>query len=615
LRPLLAEVVPVGGALERTIAAPSGIDAVQLSADESMAIAVVDGAVLAWDVRTGELVHSIVDTKGTVDSICLTPSGTLLVLAKGRQQRSAITEWQLTDGRRLRSVDLTKEFSEIAVSGDGRWAIAVDGGTVAIWDVDTFGLHREIKLPDREDGRKHISSARLDHAGTVAFAAGWEGVVLVIEVGSGAVASSVASGSYGQRIAVLAAQSGFLVQGAKRHSVIVVDAATSSIRAELMVDPDLVNPITALDGQQSRVVAGTNDGSLIMWNSDSAEPPAIVRAHSARVTSLDARAPGRVLTGSSDGTLRLWRLDRVAGSAVGPVAATVGAAAIAPNGDAAITITPAGAQVWRLSDRTSMRQIRGGAGWTRGLHIFRDGRRFATIATSGDQHNPAARLRVHDLRTGRRLRELGKSSDSSFLALAVSPDDKVAVTSFHIDGGQDHVYGVEIWDLATGNRLATAFDEQNPFFAYELAFASDGKHVLSVDRRQIHVWTHEPIALVSTYDRHQADVTAVAVTGNGLVLSADGEGTISLWTLGDGQVATLRDRRPIAALCVTPSGEFAATGGRDGFVAVWDVPGRRDVARFGFDMAVTAVGLSPAGDTLVVGDESGNVHFLAVERG
>jgi WD40 repeat protein len=112
---------------------------------------------------------------------------------------------------------------------------------------------------------------------------------------------------------------------------------------------------------------------------------------------------------------------------------------------------------------------------------------------------------------------------------------------------------------------------------------------------------------------HEGPVRALAVTGDGGLVSGGADGTVRMWDpgRGTGPVATWRGHdRDVLAVAVDPAQPLVATGGVDGTVRVWDAGGQgRVIATLGNE--ARALTWSPDGQTLAVAGADGRIRRYA----
>jgi WD40 repeat protein len=118
-----------------------------------------------------------------------------------------------------------------------------------------------------------------------------------------------------------------------------------------------------------------------------------------------------------------------------------------------------------------------------------------------------------------------------------------------------------------------------------------------------------------TLEGHTGRVRAVAVTPDGrraLSGSSSSDYTLRLWDLESGQtLRTLQGHRSqVEAVAVTPDGRRAMSGSADKTLRLWDLESGEEIAIFTGEGRMLSCALTSDGRTIIVGDESGRVHFL-----
>jgi WD40 repeat protein len=184
-------------------------------------------------------------------------------------------------------------------------------------------------------------------------------------------------------------------------------------------------------------------------------------------------------------------------------------------------------------------------------------------------------------------------------AVAFSPDDRLLVTA-----GEDMV--VRVWDLAAG-RLRTAFlGHQSSVL--DLAFSRDGRLLLAVAADgTVRVWACPAAG--------EPAVAAPPDTwGRPVVLSDDGKTlfvghpdgsltAIELTTTKARRAFAAKHAGPVTALALSPDGQTLASADADGQVKFWDPRSGKTVRDWdGAGSALTALAFSPDGKRLACGE-------------
>jgi WD40 repeat protein len=235
-------------------------------------------------------------------------------------------------------------------------------------------------------------------------------------------------------------------------------------------------------------------------------------------------------------------------------------------------------------------------------------------------------MRLWDVKSGQekaRLKAHMIGDDAySVSSVAFSSDGKLLAS-----GGYDLT--VKLWDVSTGKQLSTLHAAHA---VNSIAFSGDGKLLASggMDRMQmgrIKLWnvaTGKPVAALEGHTAQDEiigelklndsrEVTCVAFACDDKTLgSASADKTIKLWDVGTSKLqATLRGHQArVSCVAFSPDG-MLISGGWDGAVILWDVNARKEktilkekVREDGKPVQVYCVALSRDGALLATGGGS-----------
>jgi WD40 repeat protein len=268
----------------------------------------------------------------------------------------------------------------------------------------------------------------------------------------------------------------------------------------------------------------------------------------------------RVVSGSDDGTLKVWDLE--SGEALrtfGGHARGVSAVAVAPNGRRIVSASyDRTLKVWDLAGNEELSTLAGHAGHVRAVAMTPDGERI--VSGSKDRT-----LRTWDLASGRVLASF-VGHESGVNCVAVTPDGGRVVS-----GSDDAT--IRVWDLESGQAQATLVGHLGSVRA--VAVTPDGGRVVSGSwDRTLRVWDlarGEELAIIGG---HQAEIHAVAVTPDGRrAVSGSEDGTLTVWEIADGRtLATFAGHAKwVGTVAVATDGGRVVSGSGDHTLKVWDL--------------------------------------------
>jgi hypothetical protein len=333
----------------------------------------------------------------------------------------------------------------------------------------------------------------------------------------------------------------------------------------------------AYSADGGRLVSGSNDNTLRIWNLASGESVAL-RGHGGRVRGV-AYAPSgaQVASAAQDGQVRLWDVAGYTESRVLHTRALDGhddavlSARFSPDGERVVTASrDRTARVWDAATGETLATLREGHRFLASSAVwFDNGRSLATAA--GDNT-----VRLWDVGDGVERHALEGTGRSA--ALAIDSQGTLLVTD-----GPTGV--VRLWNPSTGEHLLDL--DQHEADVTALAVADRGEVFASGDERgRIVLWRRNAggWSVAAKLEGHSRQITGLRfTTGGARLVSSSGDRTVGQWDVASGRELrelVLKHPEWVAALDVSDNGRYALTACDDGVARVWRLADAREVARW-----------------------------------
>jgi WD40 repeat protein len=660
LRPLTPALEQVGGALVRTLAGHSGpVHCVAMASGGVQAVSgSADHTLKVWDLDTGKVLHTLEGHQESVD---------LVAVADGRRVISASWEekkvrvWELDTGRLLYTINAPgRGVGALAVSKDGRLATADRySDRVSIWNLDTGKRVKLLKLNQKIS----VVTSLLFIPGRNWLAAG-TGIGNRMQVGvwdleRGEEQFQIENPEFEMEITSLAAtpdghwmafSAGLgLFSGNTwillNSSIIrIFDLDNRANEITLSGHPGATTALAFSADGKTLVSAGKStirpplDNTIKIWDLPGGECAATLEGHAGDLNSLALTQDGRrAISASSDHSLKVWDLEaarqpRPRRAHDGRISAT----AISSDGRLAVTAGFDGAiKGWDLGNLAHLFTLKGEL-FIDALAISDDGSRAVSCGNEyayfdgGSQFS--TNLQVWELREGARPATLVQRREDLrtdwFTAAAVLPGGRQALVAKRFDEHAGDPDEFQLWDLIEGKCVQKW--ESGEEYVNSLLVFPDGRRFLSVSG-VLKMWSLEAGRQAARKLSDRPAVCAALHPDGTWLASGDGNGKIILWETETWtpQVEFQAHALQINGLAWALGGRGLVSASRDCFLAVWDMEtaeknrtptksavhpdGAHKLASFVGESSLTCLAAAPDGITIVVGEESGRLHFLRLE--
>lgn len=257
---------------------------------------------------------------------------------------------------------------------------------------------------------------------------------------------------------------------------------------------------------------------------------------------------------------------------------------------------------------TDTRQLAGVLPYTEGYaHSLKFSRSGSLLVMGGGRGGKFGNAIVWDVKSGKRVAEIGKESET-VMSADISPDhSKVVIGS--------PSKKVKCYDLATGEELYTI--AKHTEWVLSTQFSPDGILLATADRNgNVFVWEAANGGEFFLLGQHKGgSCTGLAWrSDSNLLASCSRDGTIILWEMNEGkQVKTWPAHGGgVESVSFTPDGKLVSCG-QDGLTRVWDANGTKlgEIPSQG-DVATSVVALADS-KSCVVANWRGDVKVYSLE--
>jgi WD40 repeat protein len=369
--------------------------------------------------------------------------------------------------------------------------------------------------------------------------------------------------------------------------------------AELVVGhTDSVRAV-AYSPDGSRIVSGSDDNTLKIWDASSGKELATFSGHTDSVWEVAYSPDGsRIVSGSSDKTLKIW--DASSGEELATFSGhTDSVLAVAYSSDGSRIVSGSWDKTLKIWDASSGKELATLSGHTDSVYAVSyspDGSRIV----SGSRDNT---LKIWDASSGKELATLSGHTDFVW-SVAYSPDGSRIVS-----GSWDKT--LKIWDASSGQELATFSGHTNA--VYGVAYSPDGSRIVSGSYNRLKIWDASSGKELTTLSGHTSWVVAVAYSPDGSrIVSGNWNNTLKIWDVTSGEVLkTLGYNHNINGIALSPDGKTIVSAGySDKWLKIWDASSGKQLATLGgHTNYVRGVAYSPDGSRIVSGSNDNTLKI------
>lgn len=322
------------------------------------------------------------------------------------------------------------------------------------------------------------------------------------------------------------------------------------------------NPITVSFSPNTSVLASSyEDGSIILWDTDTGEQLSTGIGHLQTILSLTFNADGTMLASSSfDETMRLWNIENqslVQAIQIEDVPISTGLA-FSPDGSLLTSATMEGnIGVWDVSNGQELASMTEHDSWVNSVAFSPDGRQI--VSASFDNLLKLWDLETDDVQTLR--------GHSDWVSDVVFSPDGETIASSSFDAT------VRLWDAKTGTEIVTLRGHEH--WVMRLIFSADGQMLASASfDGTIKLWDASPSAEFSTLTGHRGDVSTIAFhPGSEIIASGSFDNSVRLIDIATGNTLAILDDHNdrVTQIAMSPDGRLLASASLDDTIVLRDL--------------------------------------------
>ncbi|WP_298863625.1 DUF4062 domain-containing protein [uncultured Gimesia sp.] len=355
-----------------------------------------------------------------------------------------------------------------------------------------------------------------------------------------------------------------------------------------------------------RILSGSWDNTVRVWDADSGEETACLQGHTNWVNSVAFSPDGRrILSGSSDKTVRVWDADSGEETArLEGHTNRVFSVAFSPDGRRILSgSSDKTVRVWDADSGEETARLEGHTNWVTSVAFSPDGRRIL----SGSYDNT---VRVWDADSGEET-ACFQGHTSLVVSVAFSPDGRRILS-----GSFDNT--VRVWDADSGEETARL--QGHTSGVESVAFSPDGRRIVSgSDDKTVRVWDADSGEETARLEGHTNRVTSVAFSPDGRrILSGSFDNTVRVWDADSGEeTACLQGHTSgVESVAFSPDGRRILSGSGDKIVRVWDADsGEVTACLHGHTNGLLSVAFSPDGRRILSGSYDNTVRVWDADSG
>ena len=611
IRPLTASLIPPGGPLLRTLVGHKHIvSAIAITPDGKHIVSGSgDGTIKIWDFKTGNELKTITGHNGSISAVAITPDGKYIVSSS---EDKTIKIWYLSTGKIVRTLTGHEDrLYGIAISSDGKKVVSSSGdNTVRCWNLETG---QELWTTKQSVRSKFI--ATLDCQSVIFHSMQ---IFKILDLQTGKVIQTIngynSENSFICRMETNKAFDYIVYALTENNTLKVFDLNTGEEKSTLKGHKCTLNMVFTITPDGRQIISGSfKDQMIKIWDLETGEELRTLTQNNREISAIAITPDGKsVVTGSWDMTIKIWDLHSTEQQPKFPGHDdAVSAVAISPDGRLAFSGSQdATIKIWDLAERKEIQKIQTNypifdfgissdtkrAFFKTGKYLWEENLRFYEITNDRE-----GELFDHCLGHLRAVSSTGRFAISDSFDWE-RRDDSIVIQCWDLTKQE------QLWQLPVGISFRIAEISANEKFAITAAW--DGTVVIWDLCNQQELWNfneiHEELEVVAISPTGKIAASASNIFGNSLII----RDLITGKKLHNDDY--IRVPMGISKVAMSSDDKLLICSGHSR-LTVWNLETLEVITTFNTEGDLPALAVAPDNRTIIVGEESGRLHFLRLE--
>ncbi len=284
------------------------VNSVSFSPDGNLiASASEDATIRLWNVKSGELIRTLVGHTAFVNSVSFSPDGNFIASASND---NTIRLWDVKNGEQIRTLDgHTDNVNSVSFSPDGNLIASGAGksvgettdNTIRLWDVKSGKQIRTLV------GHSYfVNSVSFSPDGNFIASSSWDQTIRLWNVKSGQQIRTLAGHSDGVNSVSFSPDGNLIASASVDETIRLWDVKSGRQVRMLAGHTTSVNSVSfSPDG--NFIASASTDNTIRLWDVKNGEQIRTIDGHTSSVNSVSFSPDGNfIASASDDNTIRLW---------------------------------------------------------------------------------------------------------------------------------------------------------------------------------------------------------------------------------------------------------------------------------------------------------------------